>query len=346
MSSAAVGRAQSIETAQVMASILRESGDGWWATLDGRQLSPTSLADDSPLLGTSRIVLATTALARGFHDRRWATAEEAAHLGYGPYRNERPTVVPVMWDKTTEANDITYVAMLNAEQLRSGRGGGMRAGSPVPPEQTKTGDQHATIDAIARAAMSLAGNRTLVARVPNVWNARHVSRLVEAAALATMCYCPQAYRDPGHDAFEALAMTANLAAAMAFSDLGIPPACARPGTVPTKTIVLRWAEAIQSDPNVLFAHATEAERIAAKLVEVTGEVLEAMAEEDEDSIPQPLAPQDALGDQRPDSGGCHAHDGRDQPAALCGARAYTLRSVAAESRVASKALAGAESMGR
>lgn len=346
MASAASGKAQGIEAARTLASVMRRSGDGWWSALDGRQLTPTSLADGSPLLGTARVILAATSLARGYHDRRWVATDKADGLGYGPYRGERPTVIPVAQGETTTPEDVAYVAMLNAEQLRGAHGGGMRAGSPVTPEKPETPDRSATIDAVARTAMNLVGGRTLVARIPDTWDARRAGRLLEAGALASMLYQPQAPRSPDLDAVEAIALTANLATAMALSDLGVPPACARTGSVPAREIALRWAEAILRDPGNLFACTARAERLAAKLVKATSDALAAMASEDGDPASQPSVTRDALGCEPTGNGEGRPTDGKTLMTATVDADTYTLRSVAEESRLASKALAGIRDMGR
>lgn len=341
MASPAAGRTQDIEASRTIASIMRQSGDSWWAMLDRRQLSPTSLADGHPLLGTTRVILAAASLEHGYRDRRWATTDEMAGLGYGSRRDERPTTVPVEQGGASQPEGIAYVALFNAEQLRGRRGGGVRTGSKVPPERPEPCDHCATANAIARAALTLMGIRALVAHMPETWEAQRASRLLEAAALVSM----RDHAETDQDPIETLALVANIAAAMAFSDLGVPPACARANSVPTRETPLRWAETIQSNPKLLLCCATRAEIVANRLSEAVRAALAMPNDGKERPVPKAPAGKGVPG-CRPMGDGRHRTDGQPPTAAPGDAGIYTLRSVAEESRFASVTLAGTKGMGR
>lgn len=341
--STAAGRAQGIKAARTIASIVRQSGDSWWQSFGGLQLSPMRLVDGTPLLGAARIVLAASALAFGYLDRRWAAANEMARLGYGPYRDERPTIVPVEQNGTTRPEGNAYTALFNAEQVRATRGGGMRTGSPVPPEQPMACDRDETADAIARVALSLLRGRVLVARDPKRWDTRSASRLLEAAALESMRDHPQSTN--GTATIESLALTADLAAAMALSDLGVPPSCARSDKPPTRAVTLRWAEVIQDDPQTLLDCAARADSLATRLSDAARVALATPSDEEGRTVSEPPT---TIG--TPSSPRSHDDDrpgnGSSPSVAHTSTDAYTLRSVAEESRLASIALASDRRMGR
>ena len=332
--------------ADVAATILacaERSGKQWWAEWDGLQWSPTNVTTGRPYRGADRLVLAAHALANGHTDRRWGTTAQLDALNYRVRKLDRAQGIVI-------GDECLY----NAELGRRKRGTGARHDSPVPAEEhvrdERTRDTLRASSAIAPPAMTRQGTVGL-------------ARFLHVMALSCMPRGIECASSPEDEA-ALRPLIADMACAMALSDLGIPPSRARAQEPTANSLTMRWASIIREAPDVLADCAILAETTISvvssiMLIEAqrrlghtasdrgTGPVTEKATQVTSDQRVQQAAP--AIARESRLAAELHSaafsayplqrHDAdtRDQDGAN---QEYTLQDEAEASRLASKALSG------
>lgn len=228
--------------ADVAATVIEcaeRSGRTWWTEWEGLQWSPTRLADGQPFHGADRLVLAMAALASGHMDRRWGTMPQLDGLDYRIRKIDR-----------TRGIAIGDERLYNAELGRRKRGTGARHDSRIPTEVYAR-------DARAREILSAAS--TIVSPALTRQGAAGLAQFLRVMALACMPKNLTHVEMPeGMPALRPL--VADMACAMALSDLGIAPSRARAhGTMSCDSPAEPWMDIIREGPDVLAGCAILAE---------------------------------------------------------------------------------------
>lgn len=331
------------DVAATILSSAERSGKLWWAERDGLQWSPTNVTTGRPYHGADRLVLAACALADGHKDRRWGTMPQLYELNY-----------PIRRVDLGQAIVIGDECLYNAELGRRKRGTGARHDSPVPAEEhvrdERTRDTLRASSAIAPPAMTRQGTVGL-------------ARFLHVIALSCMPRGIECANSP-EDAAALRPLVADMACAMALSDLGIAPSRARAQEPTANSLTMRWASIIRESPDVLadcaiLAETTVSVTFSMMLIEAqrklghtasdggTSPVTEKATQVTSDQRVQQVAP--AIERESRLAGELHSaafsayplqrHDAdtRDQYGAN---QEYTLQDEAEASRLASKALSG------
>ena len=324
------------------------SGRLWWTEWEGLQWSPTNALTGMAYHGADRLALAAAALALGHDDRRWGTVAQLDELGY--------RVRKVDLAKGVCVDGTDGEPLYNAGLARRKRSAGGRHDARVPAEERDTSDE---------ARNTLAAIRLVAPDGLSAQGTRGLSHLLRTMALA--CIPTGALPAHGTEDMAALrSLVADLACAIALSDLGIAPSEARAAQSSTcDEPTERWAHLIEGDPRILTACANAAEitlsvLLNAVLVEgararrpearavVTEAEATAMEPQEGTSRPKGNAPAQMptehphpdgqrLADELGPTASPRTPAGHAREAIT--ARDYTLRDVIAESELASSALA-------
>lgn len=228
--------------ADVTATILEcagRSGRLWWTEWGGLQWSPTRLADGRPFHGADRLVLAAAALSSNYADRRWGTMSQLDALDYRIRKIDRAQGIVI-------GDECLY----NAELGRRKRGTGARHDSPIPAEE------HVR-DARAREVL-----RAASAIVPPHMARQGAAGLAQFLRVMALACMPKGFACASNsdDATALRPLVADMACAMALSDLGIAPSHARTREpIPCDSPAEPWTGIVRESPDVLAGCAILAE---------------------------------------------------------------------------------------